>query len=216
MPVFLDQQITPVTRLLAWKITEPFDDLFDEVALTDINMVRMMSMKSEQHQRGFLAVRKLLNHIGYSDFDLVYHATGKPGLRDGRKISISHSHEFSSIIVSDIATGIDLELMRDKILRISHKFTSETEESWLNPQSPDYIAQLTAIWGVKESIFKIRNEIGISFKDHISVPAFDLSHASAKAVLDFENHSSEFVFRFQTVEDYMLVYAFESADEQYL
>lgn len=216
MSVFLDQHISPSTRLLAWKITEPFDDLFDEVALTDINMVRMMSMKSEQHQRGFLAVRKLLNHIGYSDFDLSYHATGKPGLKDGRKISISHSHEFSSIIVSDISTGVDLELMRDKILRISHKFTSDAEESWLNPDSPDYIAQLTAIWGVKESIFKIRNEIGISFKDHISVPAFDLSQENAKAVLRFGNNTSEFTFRFQTVEDYMLVYAFESADEEYL
>lgn len=216
MPLYEEQHIGHVTTLLIWKIEEEFNDLFDEVRLTDMNMVRLMSMKSEQHQRGFLSVRKLLNYAGYSDFDLTYDATGKPHLNDGRHISISHSHGFSAILLSNTAAGLDLELMRDKIVRIADKFTSDEEEKYLDPAAPDYVAKLTVAWGVKEAIFKIRNEIGISFKDHITTFPFDLGSGSATARLDFENVHRHFDVKFQHVEDHMLVYAFETRDEKSL
>ncbi|RZJ66546.1 MAG: 4'-phosphopantetheinyl transferase superfamily protein [Flavobacterium sp.] len=214
--LFKTFQIGPHTKLYIWKIEEEFNDLFDEVHLTDMNMVRLMSMKSEQHQRGFLSVRKLFQAAGYSDFDVTYDDTGKPHLNDGHHLSISHSHGFSAIIVSDVKVGIDLELMRDKIIRIADKFTSEDEEHYLDATSPDYVAKLTVVWGVKEAIFKIRNEIGISFKDHITTFSFDLESGSASAMLDFEDEKHFFDVKFGFVENHMLVYAFERSDEKSL
>ena len=159
MPLHLQQNIGPKTKLYVWRIAETFEDLFDEIHLTDWNIVRVMSMKSEQHKLGFLSVRKLFQAAGYSDFDVAYDKTGKPHLGDGHHISISHSHGFSAIIVSDVTVGIDLELMRDKISRIADKFTSEEEEAYLDASADDYVPKLTVIWGVKEAIFKIRNEL---------------------------------------------------------
>lgn len=214
--LFKTFQIGPHTKLYIWKIEETFEDLFDELRLTDHNMVRLMSMKSEQHQRGFLSVRKLFEAAGYSDADVRYDETGKPHLDDGHHISISHSHGFSAIIVSDVKVGIDLELMREKIIRIADKFTSETEEIYLDPKSNEYVPKLTVVWGVKEAIFKIRNEIGISFKDHITTFAFDLESGSASALLDFEGEQHYFDVKFGFVENHMLVYAFERSDEKSL
>ena len=48
------------TKIYIWKIEESFEDLFDEVVLNDVNLIRLNTMKSEMHQRGFLSVRKLL------------------------------------------------------------------------------------------------------------------------------------------------------------
>jgi phosphopantetheinyl transferase len=167
-------------------------------------------MKSELHQRAFLSVRKLLQEKGYTDFDLEYDEFGKPHLKDGKYISISHSHQFSTIIISDQKVGIDIELQREKIIKIADKFV-DYEFEFLNIQNQEeYIRKLTVIWGIKESIFKIRNEIGISFKNHIQVKAFELNQKSGIATLTFQNKAREFTFHFEEIEDFTLVYAFEN------
>ena len=166
-------------------------------------------MKSELHQRGFLSVRKLLNEADYTDFDLYYDEFGKPHLQDGKYISITHSYQFSSIIISDETVGIDIELQREKIIRIADKFC-DTEFQYLDREkTTDYIKKLTVIWGAKEAIFKIRNEKGISFKDHIAVNEFDLNQSQAIANLHFGGLHKEFNIYFEEMEGFTLVYAWE-------
>ena len=118
MPLFKTIHFSPSvgfnTQILIWKITEPFAELNKQVVLNESNRIRLNGMKSEMHQRAFLSVRKLLQQAGYNDFDLYYDVFGKPHLNDGKFISITHSHEFSAIIISDETVGIDIELQRDK------------------------------------------------------------------------------------------------------
>ncbi len=64
-------------------------------------------------------------------------------------------------------------------------------------------------WGAKESIFKIRNEKGISFKDHISVKEFELNDQKSIASLKIENLEKHFSIHFEEFEGFSLVYAFE-------
>ena len=202
----------PNTKILIWKITESLESLFRELKLKENSIIRLHSMKSELHQRAFLSVRELLQEAGYSDFDLHYDAFGKPYFDDGTHISISQSHEFSSIILSNQNIGIDLEMQRDKIKVIAHKF-AETEKYFLNPNAEDYIQKLTVIWGAKEAIFKIRNEVGISFKDHIEVLPFEITSNQTLAILNFENKKTEYDIFFVAVENYTLVYAFEKSGQ---
>ena len=60
MPLLKTIALNDYTQLFVWKITETFDELFQSVALKDVSLARVESMKSESHQRGFLAVRRLL------------------------------------------------------------------------------------------------------------------------------------------------------------
>lgn len=198
------------TQIFLWKITESEEQLLSEVALNEKNQSRLQNMKSQMHRRGFLSVRKLLEYSGYSDFDLYYDQTGKPHLLDGKHISISHSHEFSAIVLSDQNIGIDLEKQREKIRIIADKFTAPLEESYLDRSSEDYIARLTVIWGTKEAIFKIRNEIGISFKDHISLLPFEITDGKATASLSFNQTDSFFSVYFEQIEGFTLVYVIEN------
>ena len=118
MPLLKIIALNDYTQLLVWKITEPFDELFHSVALNDISLARVNSMKAESHQKGFLSVRRLLMQTGYTDFDLYYDEFGKPNLNDGKHISISHSHDFSVIVLSDLNIGADLEILKDKTLKL--------------------------------------------------------------------------------------------------
>ncbi|MDD3003315.1 4-phosphopantetheinyl transferase [Flavobacterium sp.] len=209
MPLYKKYAINAFTEVLIWNITESFDDLFDEVYLKDISLIRLNNMKALSHQKGFLSVRKLLQEAGYSDEDLFYDETGKPNLKDQKTISITHSFDFSAIIISDRATGIDLEMQREKIIAISEKFM-DTEFDFLpEKQEIDFIQKSTVIWGAKEAIFKIENKPGISFKDHISVFPFEIKESKTNAILTFESQVKEFNIQFELVENYVLVVAFE-------
>ncbi len=203
------RSVGTTTEILLWKITEPLSELSAEVTLNPKNQVRFNGMKSELHQRAFLSVRKLLQQKGYTDFDLEYDQFGKPHLKDGKHISISHSHEYATIIISDEITGIDIELQREKIIRIAPKF-AEKELEFLDKDNQEYIRKLTVIWGVKESIFKIRNEAGISFKDHIHMLPFEMVDLSGTADLYFQNKSIQFKYHFIEIDNFTLVYAFQN------
>jgi len=210
MPLYKTINFSPTTRILVWKITESLEDLLSQVVLKEKTQLRLNGMKSELHQRGFLSVRMLLQEAGFNDFDLHYEEFGKPYLSCHHHISITHSHNFSAIIISEETVGIDIELQREKIIRIANKFVNDKEISRLKSfDTNDYIRKLTVKWGVKESIFKIRNEIGISFKDHIQVNTFELKDKITTALLDFENTKQEFNVYFEEFEKFTLVYAFE-------
>ena len=209
MPLYKKIQFNNNTQIFIWKITEPYEQLFKEVILNPKCQLRLSGMKSELHQRGFLSVRKLLNEAGYTDFDLYYDEFGKPHLHDGKHISITHSYQFAAIIISDEIVGIDIELQREKIIRIADKFCDAEFQYLDREKTAEYIKKLTVIWGAKEAIFKIRNEKGISFKDHITVNEFDLNQTQAIANLHFGGLHKEFNIYFEEVEDFTLVCALE-------
>lgn len=207
MPLFKIIKPNLQTEILIWKISETLEALSSEIVLNENSKIRLQSMKSEMHQRGFLSVRKLLLEAGYSDFDLFYDQSGKPNLVDGNQISISHSHEFSTIIISDKRVGIDLEIQKEKILKIVPKFMDSCHLE--NLSHVDQIKKATVVWGIKEAIFKIKNQKGISFPDHIFESDFHLKEKKTKAQLRFENKIENFEIHFQEIENYVLVYAFE-------
>ena len=218
MPLYKTIQHNSNTQILIWNITESFEQLNQEVQLNEKNQLRLNGMKSEMHQRAFLSVRKLLLLAGYSDFDLQYDAFGKPHLhsenshREFTEVSITHSHHFSAIIVSNEPIGIDIEMQREIILKIAHKFVNEEELNRLQKTDlNDFIKKLTVKWGAKEAIFKIKSKKGISFKDHIRVAPFELNETQTSADLSFNGKNEKFTIHFSELDtNFTLVYAFEN------
>ncbi|MGK4566223.1 4'-phosphopantetheinyl transferase family protein [Flavobacterium sp. 3HN19-14] len=209
MPLYKSIPFCDNTKILVWKVTESLSELMNSVRLQPTTLIRVDTMKSEMHRRAFLSVRMLLQEAGYSDFDIYYDEFGKPHLKDGTDISITHSFTFSAIILSNRKIGIDIELRREMVARLDYKFIDH-EFNYLNKEDrEDYISRLTVIWGVKEAIFKIRNEVGISFKDHIEVQAFEMKDQKATTTLHFGNLSTHFKVYFEEFENFILVYVLE-------
>lgn len=206
MPLY--KTITPNnhTKVLIWKIEEPFDQLAEGIGLTKHCQDRVDGMKSDIHRRGFMSVRHLLKEVGYTDFDLYYDEKGKPHLKDGKKISITHSFTFSAIIVSDIEVGIDIEMQRSKILKIAHKFTPLEEYRTLANEEA-LIRKLTIVWGAKESLYKSFAEKGVSFRNHIYVADFDIGSFETEAQVSFEGKTEKYDIRFLEFEGFTCAYA---------
>ncbi|RUT70983.1 4-phosphopantetheinyl transferase [Flavobacterium cupreum] len=218
MPLYKTIQFNETTKILIWEITESFDELLGKVVLKEKTQLRLNGMKSQMHQRAFLSVRMLIQEMGFTDHDLHYDEFGKPYFDCHNYISITHSYHFAAIIVSHETVGIDMELQREKIIRIADKFT-DFECDYLKPDPiEEYVKKLTVIWGAKEAIFKIRNEKGISFKDHIKVEDFSLNKNQAEASLHFDDLVKDFEVHYNEIKSdnfegqFTLVYAFEKQD----
>ncbi|MFP5437300.1 MAG: 4'-phosphopantetheinyl transferase family protein [Bacteroidia bacterium] len=206
MPLYKSLTLDNDTQVLVWKNTESLEQLRADTRLKEVCQNRLEGMKSEQHQKGFLGVRMLLQHVGYTDFDLFYDANGKPHLKDGKNISITHSYAFSAIIISSRQIGIDMELQREKVVLIANKFV-DAEFSYLSPEdNGDYLRRLIIIWGVKEAVYKMISRPGMSFKQNIEVFPFNADDGQGETFYNFEGVSAKVPFYFMELEGFTLVY----------
>ncbi|CAA0238976.1 4'-phosphopantetheinyl transferase family protein [Tenacibaculum maritimum] len=208
MPVYKRLTINTTTKVLIWKIEESFEALCKEVVLGSESQVRLDKMKSELHQRAFLSVRHLLKEAGYNDADLIYDDFGKPHLKDGKFISITHSFIFSGIIISDEKpVGIDIEKQRDKILRIAPKFTP-IEEYRTIANASALISKLTIVWGAKESLYKIYGKKRLLFLEHIYIEDFKFSDAKTTGEVRFDGSCTVYDVHFLEFDGFTCVYAY--------
>lgn len=191
--------------LLLWNIEESLDALYDGVELTPESIERLESMKSLVHKKGYLAVRHLLKELGYTDSDLLYENSGKPLLRDGKCITISHSHNFAAVLISDACMGVDIEKQREKILRIANKFTPIREYRTL-ANDDAIIRKLSLVWAAKEAIYKSFSAKGVSFLNHIDIHDFDLGSSETTAILQFKGKTQRYEVFFLEFEDFACSY----------
>src|SRR5690554_7021238 len=209
MPLYKTITVNSNTKVLIWKIEEPFEHLYQNMALTENCERRVMNMKSEIHRRGFMSIRHLLAIEGYTDFDLYYDENGKPHLNDDKFISITHSFNYAAIIISDGEVGIDIEKQRDKIIRIVHKFTPIDEYRTI-ANDDALIRKLTIVWCAKESLYKSFAEKGVSFLQNIDVTDFDLDSKKTTAKVVYGDKEEFYDIDFLEFEGFTCAYALVS------
>lgn len=210
MPLYKTITVGDDAKVLIWKVEETESQLSEGVVLTPHCQKRMMGMKSELHRRGFLSIRHLMAIEGYVDHDLFYDDAGKPHLTDGKFISITHSHEFTGIIIADTKeVGIDIEMQRDKILRIANKYTP-LEEYKTVANADALVRKLTIVWGAKESLYKIYAQHGLSFLHHIDITDFSLSDSETTGTILYKGKASHYTIIFLEFEGYTCVYAIKN------
>ncbi|TXD83699.1 4'-phosphopantetheinyl transferase superfamily protein [Subsaximicrobium wynnwilliamsii] len=206
MPLYKTIQPNSQTTVKIWKIEESYTDLMQPLDLKPDSLERVLGMKSELHQRGFLSVRHLLREFGYTDQDLYYDAHGKPHLKDGKHISITHSFTFSGVIISASEVGIDIEMQREKIAIIAKKFV-DYEFNYLSETDKDYIQKLTVVWGIKESLYKLFATPGMLFRQHFLVIPFMLKDGETVAWIDYQDRKYKYDTYFLEFEGFTCAYA---------
>ncbi|TDN95553.1 exodeoxyribonuclease VII small subunit [Salegentibacter sp. 24] len=212
MPLYKTITVDSHTKVFIWKLEESLEDLKKGIELSQHCQNRVNGMKSEIHQRGFMSIRHLMAKAGYVDQDLYYDELGKPHLKNGKNISITHSFNFTAIILSDKGVGIDIEKRRDKILKIANKFTPLSEYHTLANEEA-LIRKLTIVWGAKESIYKMYAEPGLGFLQHINVTDFDFDDAQTTAKVRFKGKESFYEIKFLEFEGFTCVYGWNNTQK---
>ncbi len=185
-------------------------------------MIRIKSI-SEQLRLGILSLRDLqsslpdlkgrvleqkgtkllLEHLLNTQDDLLfYDDKGKPFLRNRKEhLSISHSHDYLVILLNEQAnTGVDIELIRDKVQGIRHKFLSEEEQAFCGADTEKMIR----LWATKEALYKWYGKKELEFKSDLFVPP----HADPnlfEAQVRKNGNVHRFLMHAEKIENYMLV-----------
>ena len=153
---------TGKTTILVWEITETIEELLDLYG--NINNTNYTSKKRKKEH---LISRLMLNKV-CENGTIIYNEFGAPELDNGKHLSISHSNELVTVIISETKSGIDIEQISEKTLRIASKFVSEKNLIKLNKE------KATLIWCLKEAIYKWHQKGGVDFIKDIIIPEFNL------------------------------------------
>ena len=208
MALYKTLTVNKVTKVLIWKIEESISKLQEGIVLSENSTTRLNSMKSQLHQRGFLSIRHLLKEVGYTDADLIYDEFGKPHLKNGKFISITHSFTFTAMIVSDkFHVGVDIEKQRDKILKIAHKFTPFEEYKTI-ANVDALISKLTIVWGAKESLYKIYGKKKLLFLHHIYIEDFKFADEKTTGEIRYNGENTAYNISFLEFEGFTCVFAY--------
>jgi len=177
LPIFRDIREKDDTRIVIWKVSESLDFFREGLVLSHAEQEFVQTL-NKKRELEWLASRYLMQIVLDIDVQakLRKDKFGKPYLlQENVHISISHSHDFSAIAISPKVIGIDIQLELDKISRISHKFISEEERSFIEEDKK--IAYYHAIWGAKESMYKAYGRKKVEFKEDMIVEQFIFDEA---------------------------------------
>lgn len=168
MPVFFQKNISADTKLAIWHIQESEAFFCEKVVLQN-------SVYHPHKRLQHLAGRYLLSFLfpEFPQAEIHIADTRKPYLKsDAFHFSISHCGDYAAAIVSRTnRVGIDIELFREKVLKVKNKFLNKSEIIFVEEGEKEKVF-LTTLWSAKESVFKWWSYGGVDFSRHILFQSF--------------------------------------------
>lgn len=181
------------------------DEKVAELKLSPRDRVRLRAIKHPQKRLEFLASR-----LALVELDPKYRITYEgriPSLDNGKFISITHAHNVAAAVMSEnYIVGIDVEMQRQQLFKISDKFLHPEEKMLVRPER--VLEDLHVYWGAKEALFKIWKKGEVDFSHELRVDAFAAADAGrTKAQILKSNSIITCDVLYQKVENYHMVVA---------
>lgn len=197
------------TEFAIWKIEETPEDLYAQLQLKEHEKIVLEDMNNGKRSLHWLSTRVLLRHLVNTDeyIDCKVDENGKPYLANfPYHISFSHSFDYAAVILSKTKpVGIDIEIIKEKIVRVADKFLTKDETSFLDAQHK--IEHLYICWCAKEAVYKLQGKRNVSFKDNIRLTAFPYQlEGSFSARLEADQTCKTFDVFYEQFDNYMIGY----------
>jgi 4'-phosphopantetheinyl transferase EntD len=208
MPQILELEPDAGSRLAVWKIEEEAEELkwMLQWGQSDIMQYRSHadSLRSMHWLSSRVLLRKMLNTSKF--IDLQVDEFGKPYLRNfPQKLSISHSNQMVTVLLSERECGIDIELMKPKIEKVAHKFISEEEWKYLTEEFR--MEEMYVFWSVKEALYKYYGKKKLEFRKNIFLYPFEWKEKNTvRTRIEKGSYLVELPVSFRKLEDYILAY----------
>ncbi len=149
-----------VIHLLSYNAFE-IDNYLD--SLTEKEILRLNSIRHISRKMEFVATRILRTEV-LGKKEINYSNIGAPSVESSEFISISHTTQMVGLAISNYHIGFDLEPIRDKAVKLQSKFLHEEEHKALNTEDE---LEMTTVWSMKESLYKLAGRKKIIFKDDL-------------------------------------------------
>jgi len=177
----------------------------------------MHRVTNEKRRTQWMASRSLLKElIGTKGFvEMFVDPFGRPEVENyDIRISISHTHDYAAVILSDrYNVGIDVEAPRADLDRIKTKFMRPDELSGMPPE--DQLTYVLLHWSAKEVMYKIYARRKLDFRDHMGVHPFDLdpNEGIFHGWVSKGDYDRTFALHYRRLDTYYVVWAVDMASE---
>ncbi|RFC55790.1 4'-phosphopantetheinyl transferase family protein [Brumimicrobium aurantiacum] len=179
-----------------------YDDFVTEEHLHNLLPEEHQRLKSFNHkgrQREYVATR-VLRTMHFGNEPILYSEIGAPYIEGEGFISISHAnHVVGMAYCADFQIGLDLEPIREKVMRVKHKFLSETEKCAYDTSS---VEEMIKIWSGKEALYKLAGRKRIIFADNLLLTRKD--DLRWKGLITFPEMKKEVELILQTKNDFVI------------
>lgn len=192
-----------------WKVDETVEQLrsmFHQFSVYEEGFARFSAEKRKQE---WLAVRVLLKEMLGKEKSVAYLPSGKPYLEDGSMhVSFSHTHGYVAVALHPFAeVGVDIEQYGTRVQRVASRFIREDEK--VSIASGDEIVGLLLHWSAKETMFKLMDDQGVDFIDHLRILPFQQEKSGTFKACEYRSDKEmEFLIHYDTHSDYVLTFAF--------
>jgi 4'-phosphopantetheinyl transferase EntD len=177
--------------------------------LSPRDQVRLRQIQHPQKQKEFVASRLALRELD-PNYRLTYEGR-IPWMANGMYVSLTHAHNVGAAMLSrDYIVGLDVELQREQLFKISQKFLHPDEKLHIRPERA--LQDLHVYWGAKEALFKIWKVGEVDFSHELRVDPFPAADAGETTAQILKNDNViHCLVNYQMVEGYHLVFAWTIA-----
>ncbi len=208
MPLYRKTFLENGGILTLWEIQETEEELLSEIFLSDDENEELATIKSSKSRLRWLASRLALRNLFDSTqiVDVKKDQYGKPYLSMfSGHISISHSGNMAAAVFHpERSAGVDIELIRPKIVNIATKFLSSKELQSIDKNNE--LKALFACWCVKEAVYKWHGRKGLSLKDGIEIQPFVYDEVGVFEAVVNTPERNIFCIHYENIGEYMLAY----------
>ena len=208
MPITDIREINEDTFLGFWSITETTQELTDLLKKVRPEQ-EIRTFKNENRQREWLASRilayLLLQDFTSENFLLQSDENGKPVFPETDfQISISQSGGEVAVIVSSCyEVGIDIEIIREKVMQLATKFLSEKEQAFANAD----VARTCLYWSAKETLYKLYSRKKLLFKENLGLgPINELESGVLDGSITLQDFNKNYAVHYEKNNNFILTY----------
>lgn len=211
MPICQQIDINKDCTLLIWNVSEPLDELLQQVTLTIDEQAKLNSFGSKSRKLEFVATRCLVQLSLGADVRIMNDEHGKPHLLNSDlAISISHTKSYVGILLGkNHSVALDMEYLSDRVERIASRFLSEKELNSIGNENR--ILHLYQHWCAKECLIKLYGKKDVHLIDELKVDPFSPSDISFTGEVCREDFSEKYTFQYLQFDGQLLVYATKKA-----
>ncbi len=202
------------TKLGIWHIAEEASELEKKLQLSPEEKSLLDSFKDGKRYVHWLGSRVLIRTLLRTEafIELREDAKGKPYIVNfPHRISISHSGDYAAVLLSEEAeTGVDIERISEKALRVASRFLSAEELEYLRDVPPEIKAERAIrLWCAKEALFKLYARGRVEFRTDLRIVAGqNLESGEIYGEIRKEDLNGSFPIGFLKKKNYLTAYTF--------
>lgn len=199
MPL-VESRNTESYNMALWNTTEESSYFAEKIHLSHNETAYLNKISNPKRKKEWLSVRHILQNVLCFDEEIQYTPQRRPHLKS-QNISISHSGNMVAVIVSKHKCAVDVEQISPRVAKISHKAFSQQELTLANTND-----KLTALWCIKETVFKFFENPDIDFINDIEIKEIDQYNSGTVSCLFSKENIMLNNLTLETIGDYKMVW----------